>query len=410
VYERPVRLLTFTTLFPNQAQPNHGIFVENRLRHTLALGGIETTVLAPVPYFPWKAAIFGSYARYARVPAEEQRHGTRILHPRYLVLPKIGSALTPYTLYLAAWRACRKLLSEGRAFDVIDAHYFYPDGVAAAFLARRLRLPLVITGRGTDLTLLPRFPLARRAIRLAADRADAIVTVCHALKDRLVTLGTCEDKIHVLRNGVDLALFNPDRRREARTRLGLAGPVLLSVGSLIARKGHDLAIKALAQLPDCTLIIAGEGPKRAALEGLARNCGVEARLHMLGEQPHEALAPLYAAADILILASEREGWANVLLESMACGTPVVATRVDGTAEVVRDERAGRLVDERTSLAIAQAVRSILANPPDRVAVRQYAERHGWEAVARENHALLCGFGLPMSKVNAAPLVPVINAG
>ena len=380
-----LRVLVFSTLYPNAAQPNHGVFVENRLRHTLAQGGIEATVLAPVPWFPFSHRFFGSYAAFARVPEIESRHGLTIYHPRYTVIPKIGSRLTPFFLYRAARRALARM-PQAR-FDLIDAHYFYPDGVAAARLARDLKLPLLITGRGTDLTLIPQSPHARARIQQAARQASALITVCEDLKDRLVALGEPASRIVALRNGVDLKRFSPGDRERARARLGLDGFTLLSVGSLIPRKGHDLIIQALAQLPDTQLLIAGSGPMRAELERIAAESGVASRVRFLGEIAHDALSDAYRAADIFVLASSREGWANVLLEALASGTPVVATNVNGTPEVLRDPALSVMVEQRSAPALAEAIRGLRARMPDRAAVRAYAEQFSWDATARANKAL-----------------------
>ncbi|MES2293514.1 MAG: glycosyltransferase family 4 protein [Pseudomonadota bacterium] len=383
-----LRVLVFSTLYPNQAQPNHGVFVENRLRHTLAQGGIEATVLAPVPWFPFRHPRFGRYATYAAVPRLETRHGLEIHHPRYPVIPKIGSRFTPVFLYRAAKRVLDRMAKQGAPkFDLIDAHYFYPDGVAAARLARELDIPLLITGRGTDLTLIPQSPPERAQIQWAGKQASALITVCEDLRHRLVELGEAPSRVVTLRNGVDLARFSPGDRNAARKRLGLDGFTLLSVGSLIPRKGHELIIAALADLPDARLLIAGSGPMRAELERVAEEKGVASRVRFLGEIAHDALTDAYRAADIFVLASSREGWANVLLEAMACGTPVVATNVNGTPEVVQDPKLGALVQERSAPALAQAIKQLRALSPDRRAVRTYAEQFSWDDTARANKAL-----------------------
>ncbi len=164
---RPLRLLTFTTLFPNAEQPHHGVFVENRLRHLVASGAVETTVVAPVPFFPVASRVAGNWGAYARIPRREVRHGLAIHHPRYVVIPRIGMSVAPYLLYAACAPFLRRLLMDGAAFDAIDAHYVYPDGVAAVWLGRRFGLPTVITARGTDINLLPRYTWPRRLIRRA---------------------------------------------------------------------------------------------------------------------------------------------------------------------------------------------------------------------------------------------------
>jgi len=373
-----IRILTFTTLYPNAAQPTHGVFVENRLRHLVAGGRVAARVLAPVPWFPSAHRAFGRYARFAQVLAEESRHGLPVFHPRYPVLPKLGMSLTPALLFAATLPLARRLAAM-QDFDLIDAHYAYPDGVAAAMLGRALGKPVVITARGTDVNLIPRHILPRRMIRWAASHAAAMITVADALKAPLIELGVPADHITTLRNGVDLALFRPLHRAAARRTYGFAGKTLLSVGHLIKRKGHHQVIAALRRLPAFTLAIAGEGPQRAALAALAQRLGVASRVRFLGALPHDALPALYSAADALVLASTREGWPNVLLEAMACGTPVVASDAWGNPEIVADAAAGVLMGELSPDGVAEAVYRLFAVPPPRAATRAYAERFSWDA-------------------------------
>lgn len=394
-----LRVLTFTTLYPNAEKPNHGVFVENRLRQTLARHDVRATVLAPVPYFPLSGKIFGSYGQFARVPLSETRHGVQVHHPRYALIPKIGMSTAPRSLYFAARAACRRLGLDKNSIDVIDAHYFYPDGVAAAMLARQLDIPFVVTARGTDLNVLPEFPAARRQIIWAAQQAAATITVSSALKQKLLALGVDPGRAAVLRNGVDLDVFKPVDRDAARRRLGLPGHVILSVGNLVPLKGHELTIDAMATLTDSTLLIAGGGPLRDALEARARSLGVGDRVRLLGEVPHRQLAELYSAADMFVLMSEREGWANVLLEAMACGTPALATNVGGNGEIVASPEAGILLRERSAAALADAVQALRLRMPQRDATRRYAEGFGWGAVAAANYALL----LAASKSGGAPI-------
>jgi glycosyltransferase involved in cell wall biosynthesis len=379
----PVRLLTFSTLYPNAAQPNHGIFVENRLRHLVASGAATSTVVAPVPWFPSRDARFGEWARCAAAPVEEMRHGLRVLHPRYAAPPRLGMYTGPWALLRAGRAALAQLLAEGARFDAIDAHYLYPDGVAAMWLAREAGLPVVITARGSDTSQLPRFTLPRRLIGAALREADALIAVSAGLAAGLNALGAAPGKVTVLRNGVDLAAFAPPTDRAAlRAQLGLSGPVILSVGHLIERKAHHHAIGALVELPGASLLIAGEGPERGALASLAERLGVAARVHMLGARPHGELTKLYGAADVLVLASTREGWANVMLEAMACGTPVVAGPAWGSREAISAPEAGLVLDEVGAGQIAAAIRRLLANPPARRATRAHAERFGWDATTR----------------------------
>jgi teichuronic acid biosynthesis glycosyltransferase TuaC len=286
--------------------------------------------------------------------------------------------MAPLWLYASLRRHLARTILPRYEVDLIDAHYFYPDGVAAALIARWLGKPLVITGRGTDLNLLPRWRRVRRMIRWAAERADACITVSAALRDLLLELGVAPGKVRVLRNGVDLATFAPRDRALARHAWQISAPTILSVGHLIERKGLDLVIEALPALPGVRLLIVGDGPERGRLERLAQRLSVADRVRFTGVVPHERLAELYSAADALVLASNREGWPNVVLEALACATPVVATRVWGTPEIVTESEAGLLLDERTPAAIAAGVRRLLADLPDRAATRRFAERFSWD--------------------------------
>ncbi len=377
---KQIRLVTFSTLYPNSAQPNHGVFVENRLRHLIASGEVVSRVVAPVPYFPFRNPRFGHYAEFAQVPAWEERHGLTINHPRYLLVPKIGMNMTPSLMAWAALPAVRAAIKAQGGADIIDAHYLYPDGVAATIIGKALGLPVVMTARGTDVSLIPRFPVPRRMIQRACRRAAGVITVSAALKDGLVAMDVDPDHVTVLRNGVDLKLFRPMDRQATRRRLGLDGPTLISVGHLIERKGHHLIVEAMPSLPGFTLLIAGEGPERANLERQIAELNLGDRVRLLGSRPHAELPELYGAADALVLASSREGWANVLLEAMACGTPAVATPIWGNPEVVAKPEAGIIMVERSAKAIADSVVALFGpRKPTRDATRAYASAFSWDA-------------------------------
>jgi glycosyltransferase involved in cell wall biosynthesis len=373
-----MKLLTFSTLFPNRQQPNHGIFVETRLRYLLARKQLESRVVAPVPWFPFKHARFGVYATYAQVPPSEVRHGVQVSHPRYPVIPKVGMTAAPALLANAIKSTIARTIDEGYDFDVIDAHYFYPDGVAAVMLGRYFNKPVVITARGTDINLLPKYRLPRRMIRWAAEHAAGMITVSNALKDEIVSLGIDAARITPLRNGVDLELFKPGDRAALRAELDMQGFTMVSVGHLQPHKGHELIIQALPMLPDVCLYIVGRGPDRQKLEDLAQTLKVQERVRFAGSLPQSELKRYYGGADALVLASTREGWANVLLEAMACGTPVIASNVCGTPEVVAAPEAGVLMSERTPQGLIEAMRRLRAEYPSREATRRYAERHSWD--------------------------------
>jgi glycosyltransferase involved in cell wall biosynthesis len=370
-----LRILTISSLYPNAAQPDHGVFVEQRLQHLLATGEIAAEVIAPVPWFPFTSPRFGKYGAFARVPAEETRNGVHVSHPRVPMIPKVGMTLAPHMM-AAALRAPVRRALERAPFDVIDAHYLYPDGVAAAIIAERFRKPFVLTARGSDVNVIARYARPRRMIIWAARRAGRVVAVSRALRAELVRLGVEESLVEVLPNGVDLALFDvagrPPPAQAAPRRL-------LVVGHLKPGKGHRSAIEALRSLPNCVLDVVGDGPLRRALEQHAAALGVSDRVRFLGSVPHAQLPERYRSADALILASEREGMPNVLLEALACGTPAVATRVGGVPEIMTDPVAGVLLGSAATPSLVAGVQQLLARPPDALRVREFALRFGWEA-------------------------------
>ena len=377
---RKLKVLVFTTLFPSSADPVHGIFVENRLRQLVASGEVEARVVAPVPWFPFKSERWGRYATFAATPRAEERHGIRVTHPRYMVLPKVGWTHVPNWLGSAGIKEARRLRAEGFDFDLIDAHYFYPDGVAAARMAKALGKPLVITARGTDLNVIAHYPRPKQQVLEASRVAGGLITVSGALGAVLTDLGADPSKLRVLSNGVDSTVFHPAQDRAAlRAELGVEQRLILSVGRLVRSKGHHLLIEALPQLPGAHLRIYGDGPEREALLELATSLGVADRVTLPGRATHAELARWYAACDVMALPSENEGCPNAVLEALACGTPIVASEVGGIPELVTDEVAGLLVNDRTGARFASALQAVLERPRDEAGVLAYARRFSWDA-------------------------------
>lgn len=387
-----LRTLLFSTLFPSSVRPGHGIFVQTRLRELLATGAVDVRVVAPVPWFFSSHPRFGDYALHARTPRRETLMGVDVRHPRYALPPKVGMTVAPLMLALGAVPAIRELLAEGFDFDLIDAHYYYPDGVAAALLSRWFGKPLVVTARGSDINLIAQYRWPRRMMQWAARRAAASIGVSKALADAMAEWDIGREKLHVMRNGVDLERFRPLPQDEARARLGLQGrPLLVSVGNLVPLKGHDLTIAAFARVlpeyPEAQLALVGAGAERERLEAQVRALGLQGSVVFAGSVENAELPDWFSAADLSILSSSREGLPNVLLESMACGAPVVATRVGGTREVVTDAVAGRLVERRDAEHIAAAIKDVLQARPSRDRVRDCASQFSWQATSQAQLSL-----------------------
>jgi teichuronic acid biosynthesis glycosyltransferase TuaC len=379
-----LRVLTLSTLYPDSGRPSFGLFVE---RQTLALAarpGVEVEIVSPVGLPLWPLSLHSHYRARAALPAKEQRQGLAVHRPRFRIWPGLGAAGAARSLAAAVLP-----LARGLACDVIDSEYFWPDGVAAMHLARSLGLPFSVKARGSDIHYWGGRPAIAAQIVEASGRAGGLLAVSAALRRDMAAMGMPEDKIRVHHTGIDLDRFRPLDRDSAKRRLGIEGPLIVAPGNLVALKGHDLAVEALAQLPGATLLIAGEGPERRALEASIAARGLAGRARLLGSVAPAAMPGLLAAADLMLLPSEREGLANVWVEALACGTPLLIADVGGAREVIDRPEAGRLV-ERDPAAIAAAAREMLAAPPDPAAVRRAGERFSWERNAAELHEHLAG--------------------
>ena len=384
-----LRILSISSLFPNIAQPSHGIFLEHRLKHLNEHQEVDVKVVAPVPWFPFSHKFFRKYGIYARASRHEERAGMHVSHPRFPVVAKVGTSITPLLMALWIARTLARIRKDGFAFDVIDAYYLYPDGVAATLLGRWFNVPVVLTAFGSDVSQIPLSRLPRAQIIWAMRQAGGLTAVCDALRRRMNALASMSDRVHVVLHGVDLVLFSPPADRDAvRLSMGLRGPTLLSAGSLILRKGHGIAISALSALPGVRLLIAGTGPLERTLRAHARASGVNDRVSFLGQLSQRQLAAAMGAADALVLCSDREGIANVLMEAMACGTPSIATSVWGTPEVISTPVVGALMRDRSPEALAECVRVLLSLPIDRAAVRNHAEQFTWASTAAQHVAVL----------------------
>lgn len=374
-------LLVLTTLYPNSVNPRHGIFIETRLRKLIESGLCKADVIAPVPWFPFKGSRFGHYADFQKVPTYEVLNGIKVYHPRYLVIPKVGMFLTPLFLAIAFYVTARKLKT---SYDLIDAHYLYPDGVAAGLVSSLLKIPFVMSARGTDLNVIPDYHVARKMILWASKRSQKVITVSSALKDRGEAIGIESEKMIVIRNGVDTTIFNKIKKSTDPWFLKPYTHVI-SVGNLTELKGHDLIIRAVEHLPKYALTIVGDGEDKIKLTRVINELELNDRVRILPPVDQKSLAKLYASADVLVLASSREGWPNVLLEALACNTQVIATDVGGVKEIIDNKGHGFLIPKRSSEAIIETLEKI--EEFDNQLLHMYAEQYAWGQVVEKQNAL-----------------------
>jgi len=384
------RVLVFSTVFPNAVQPQHGVFVRRRMRALPPeLAVAVAAVVAPRLWFPFTSGLRPGFR--PAMPAFEVQEGTPVLHPRFLSPPGVGKLADGLLLALSALPALARLRRDA-PFDVIDAHFGYPEGVAAALLGRLFGVPVVLTLRGSEVRL-ERDLLRRPQLAWALGAADRVIAVSEDLADLAVRLGLPRERVRVIGNGVDPELFRPLDRAACRRQLGLAGggPYLLTVGTLSERKGAHLVLDAMAlladRLPDLRyLLVGGAGAEGAEGEALARRAarlGLAGRVVFAGARPPAELPAWYGAADLFVLPSSLEGCPNVVVEALACGTPVAATPVGSVPELLADPAVGTIVPRRDAAAVAAAIELALARPWDRARVSAAARSRSWEVVGRE---------------------------
>lgn len=378
-------LVVLSTLFPSVAEPVAGIFIKERMfrvaRH------LPVTVVAPQPWFPLLGLVRRFKPGYRPERARfEVVDGVEVHRPRFFALPGLLRRLDGLSIALASWPLLRRLQRAGRA-DILDVHFGFPDGYAGCLLARWTGLPFLVTLRGKEARL-RETPAFRRRMQVAMRGAAKVIGVSSVLRDVALGLGTRPDAAIVIGNGIDLAKFHPIPQAEAREQLGLAADaqVLVSVGWLVERKGFHRVIECLAALlkthPRLVLLIVGgpgpEGDFSERLKQTVRDCQVESAVRFLGPLPPDQLKVPLSAADVFVLATRYEGWANVFLEAMACGLPVVTTRVGGNAEVVCRDDVGSLVPFDDQAALTAAIDAALNRRWDRDTILRYAEDNTWD--------------------------------
>jgi glycosyltransferase involved in cell wall biosynthesis len=385
-----------SSTFPNSQQPTRGIFVRERVIRLARR--CEVVVVAPIPWFPLNRWIRRDRAC---APHVEQQGEVMVHHPRFFSLPRYGKFLDG-VFYAASMIPHLVRLRRRFAFEVIDAHFAFPDGVAAVLLARIFRCPVVITLRGS-IVRLSGYHLHRPQLRWALSRAERVIAVADYLRQVAVGIGVPAERIRVIPNGVDLMSFAPAERPQARTMCGLPEDrtIVLTVGAVYSWKGQHCVIEALpflqSRYPDILYVMVGasrvEEPSYVpSLKRRVGELGLEGHVRFVGSRPHAELAQWYNAADLFVLPTRSEGCPNVLLESLACGVPVVATEVGGVPEIIRHGRDGLLHPYGDLAALRDALQSALERRWDRQTLVGRAREFDWadsaeRALEELHHAL-----------------------
>jgi len=381
-----MKILVFTNLYPNALSPNFGVFIRNRII-ALHKKNIDVKVVAPVPWFP-PLNISTRWYSFSQIPLLEVIDDIEVYHPRYLVTPKVGMTLYGYWMFLGVRKLVMQL-KESFSFDLIDAHFLYPDGFAACLLGQHYDFPVVLNARGSDVNSYLQMPRIKTLLARSMKQADRLVAVSNSLRDQMVANGAPPDRTSVIPNGIDPTCFFRMDTGRARQELGLEKDekIILTVCSLIELKGVHLLIEAVAKVREAfscpvSLMVVGTGPEKARLKSLIEQFALQDCVRLVGNVANRELVGWYNAADLFLLGSSREGWPNVVCEALACGTPVVATAVNGIPEILDSEELGIMV-ERTAEAFACGIEKAFAQNWDRDKIARIGQERTWENVAEE---------------------------
>lgn len=377
------KILVFASLFPSQKRPAAGVFIRERLFRVAEQ--IPVVVVSPVPWFPFQNIIRLWKPHFRPQPERhEEQQGVQVYFPRFLSVPGIFKSWDGFFMALGSLSTLIKLKKE---FNIIDAHFAYPDGYAATLLGKWLKIPVSITLRGTEVPL-SKIPARKAKMLIALSHAARVFSVSDSLKQLVVSLGADENKIRVVGNGIDIKKFYPLDKMEMREKFNIPAnvKVLISVGGLVDRKGFhrviDVLPKLVAKYPDLIYLIVGgasaEGNIQKQLEEQVSRLKLEKNVRFLGTYSSEKLKEPLSAADLFVLATANEGWANVFLEAMACGLPVITTDVGGNKEVVCDSNFGTITPFGNSESLLTALRNGLEKNWHSESIIRYAKENSWD--------------------------------
>lgn len=379
------RVLSLATLYPNATTPRFGTFVARSLEALQLHGDWDVTVINPIGLPPIP---FGRYRKLAAAAVDGTEQGVPVYRPRFPLIPAVGGPLNPALIARAILPLAKRLHAE-TPFDLVDAEFFYPDGPAAMRIASALGLPYSVKARGADIQMWGHRRFTGPQVLAAGRNATGMLAVSEAMAGDMAALGLPREEITVHYTGLDRTRFRPIDKRQARRQLldrevvTLAPdrPFIATIGALIPRKGQELVIRSLVDLPGATLGLVGTGPDEGQLIRLASELGVAGRVRLLGSVDHDVLPLVLSAADVMVLPSSSEGLANAWVEALACGTPIVISDAGGAAELLRDPQAGRIVS-RDPAAIATAVQAILSAPPRPDTVAKAVDQFSWDSHAQ----------------------------
>lgn len=381
-----MNVVVLSNLYPNPDSRDRGVFTFQIVKHLQSL--CDVRVVCPLPYFPrWKMLRrFRKWAVFSSVPSRYEYEGTAVFSPKYPMLPKVSESVHASLMCIPVLYCLRKL-NEDKRIDLVNVHYLYPDAVAAVWACRILGLPVVVTALGSDVHYYSELPWIGSLIKTAVKRADVATAVSEELSMRIRRWGIDGRKVVTVPNGVDLSLFAVKDKVSCRQKLALPEDchIILFIGRLSREKGFDLLIKSISGLkrtsaPNFRVVVVGDGPERKALEKEIADEGLGELFDFRGVQDHSTVSDWLGGADLLCLPSLREGSPNVVLESLASGRPVVASRVGGIPYMVEEDRNGMMFSAGDVQNLSEKLRSALTRDWDPLTIRDSVSSKSWHAI------------------------------
>ncbi|MBS0437039.1 MAG: glycosyltransferase [Proteobacteria bacterium] len=374
-----LRIALVTPMLPVPHDMTRGRYIHETARCLAKIADVR--VFFQTLRYPNVPGIVPKSYLYGDVPPDYTLDGVDVEAFSYRSLPVLGRPLN-------GWLASRALTPRVARFapDVLVGYWVYPDGFAAVETARRLGKPCVVGALGSDIHV--RSGSNAWLTRHTIERADALVVVSEAMaRSAQAQFGAPAERVHTIVNGFNRSVFRLQDRQQARAALGLpaTGRLVVYVGRFVEAKGLIELLDAFAQLSaedaDVRLALIGDGVMAAQLPALVRERGLGERVLLPGGMEPLQVARWISAADLLTLPSWSEGYPNVVVEALACGTPVVATDVGGTREILREGR-GLLVPPRDAVALRGALAEALRCDWNREAIAASMAR-SWDDVAAE---------------------------
>ena len=374
-----MKILIITNLYKNRKEPGKAQFHTQQFKALSEMCDIE--IVSPIPYFQFSKN---------EVPLKDEVDGIKVFYPRYLVIPKIMRSLYWLFFYVGVINCVRKIQEEFD-FDVILSMWAYPDGVGSYFIGKNLKKLVVIGSLGSDINVYRKSFKRRNLIACAMKRCAKVIVVSSDLKNKIMAMGVDEQKITVLHNGIQEDVFKPMDKAQCRNELGLPldKRIVLHVGNHVYVKGVDILIDAAKDLSDeyCVAMV-GDGVLTETLKKIVKDGSYKAEVLFAGRKSHDEIPKWINAADVFCLSSRNEGQPNVVLEALACGVPVVASRVGGIPEIINSEYLGVLVGSENPNALFQGIIAAFEKQWDQDVICRRVEGYTWKDNAEELSKIL----------------------